>query len=159
MYFSRANEHISLICFEMTTNRKMLTRTIVLNYTLTCNFLYDPWIRHKSDTTLKGFRHHFSTQNFLNFSYMNIVSTIPLHVENLSFLGSLSIENNSFHDSLHNELSHLYWLQHLSFGFDNFIGEIPWWMVLLSKLHNLPLNGNSFTGDIPPSQSNISCKY
>jgi len=56
---------------------------------------------------------------------MNIVGTnIPLHVEKLSFLASLSIENNSFHDSLLNELSHLYWLQHLSFGFNNFIADI-----------------------------------
>jgi hypothetical protein len=92
----------------------------------------------------------------LNLSYMNIVGIIPLHVGNLSFLVSLSIENNSFHASLPNELSHLYRLQHFSVGFNNFSGEISSWIGLLSKLQNLSLNSNNFTGSILPSLSNIS---
>jgi LRR receptor-like serine/threonine-protein kinase FLS2 len=87
-----------------------------------------------------GFRHRRVIA--LNLSYMSLIGTIPPHVGNLSFLVSISIENNSFHGSLPNELAHLYRLQHLSFGFNNFSGEIPSWMGLLSKLQNLFLPGN-----------------
>jgi LRR receptor-like serine/threonine-protein kinase FLS2 len=101
-----------------------------------------------------GFRHHRVTA--LKLSYMGLVGTIPPHIENLSFLVSLSVRNNSFHGSLPNELSHLYRLQHLSIAFNNFSGEIPSWMGLLSKLQFLSLAGNSFTGGISPSLCNIS---
>ncbi|XP_059442105.1 putative receptor-like protein kinase At3g47110 [Corylus avellana] len=92
----------------------------------------------------------------LDLSYMDLIGTIPPDVGNLSFLITLSIENNSFHGSIPNELSHLYRLQYLSFGFNNFSGKIPSWIGLLSKLQNLSLYGNKFSGTIPPSLSNIS---
>jgi hypothetical protein len=75
------------------------------------------------DMALKGCRLHSSSRQYLHLSYMNIVGIMPPHVGNLSFLASLSIENNNFHGSLPNELSHLYRLQHLSFEFNNFSSE------------------------------------
>ncbi|KAG6692166.1 hypothetical protein I3842_10G099900, partial [Carya illinoinensis] len=92
----------------------------------------------------------------LNLSYMDLVGTIPPHIGNLSFLVSLSIENNSFHGSLPNELSRLYRLKFLSFRYNEFSGEIPPWMGLLNKLQILFLNDNNFEGSIPQSLSNIS---
>ncbi|XP_042944993.1 probable LRR receptor-like serine/threonine-protein kinase At3g47570 [Carya illinoinensis] len=92
----------------------------------------------------------------LNLSYMDLVGTIPPHIGNLSFLVSLSIENNSFHGSLPNELSRLYRLKFLSFRYNEFSGEIPPWMGLLNKLQLLFLDDNNFEGSIPQSLSNIS---
>jgi LRR receptor-like serine/threonine-protein kinase FLS2 len=92
----------------------------------------------------------------LNLSYMDLIGTIPPHVGNLSFHFSLNIENNSFHGSIPNKLSHLYRLQHLFFGFNNLSETIPLGMGLLSKLQRLFLYGNKFSRTTPPSLSNIS---
>ncbi|KAB1204350.1 hypothetical protein CJ030_MR8G014199 [Morella rubra] len=87
---------------------------------------------------------------------MGLEGTLPPHLGNLSYLGSLNISNNSFHGPLPNELARLDRLEVLDFGFNKFSEEIPSWIGLLSKLQFLSLKGNSFTGTIPSSLSNTS---
>lgn len=55
----------------------------------------------------------------LDFSYMCLVGTIPLHIGNLSFLVILSVINNNFHGSVVNKFARLYQLRHLSFKNNN----------------------------------------
>ncbi|KAB1204354.1 hypothetical protein CJ030_MR8G014195 [Morella rubra] len=87
---------------------------------------------------------------------MGLEGTLPPHLGNLSYLGSLNISNNSFHGPLPNELARLDRLEVLDFGFNKFSEEIPSWIGWLSKLQILSLKGNSFTGTIPSSLSNTS---
>ncbi|KAG2684945.1 hypothetical protein I3760_10G100300 [Carya illinoinensis] len=93
----------------------------------------------------------------LNLSYMGLVGAISPHIGNLSFLVSLSISNNSFQDSLPNELSRLYRLEYLNFQYNELSGEIPSRIGLLTKLQFLGLSGNKFGATIPPSLSSITC--
>ncbi|XP_042946553.1 probable LRR receptor-like serine/threonine-protein kinase At3g47570 [Carya illinoinensis] len=92
----------------------------------------------------------------LNLSFMGLVGIIPPHIGNLSFLVSLSIQNNSFHGSIPIELSHLTRLKFFHFGYNEFNGAIPSQMGSLTKLRKLFLHNNNFLGTIPPSLSNIS---
>ncbi|KAB1204351.1 hypothetical protein CJ030_MR8G014198 [Morella rubra] len=87
---------------------------------------------------------------------MGLEGTLPPHLGNLSYLGSLNISNNSFHGPLPNELARLDRLEVLDFGFNKFSEEIPSWIGWLSKLQFLSIEGNSFTGTIPSSLSNAS---
>ncbi|KAG6639462.1 hypothetical protein CIPAW_10G102200 [Carya illinoinensis] len=92
----------------------------------------------------------------LDLSFMGLVGTIPPHIGNLSFLVSLSIQNNSFHGSIPIELSHLTRLKFFHFGYNEFDGAIPSQMGSLSKLRELYLHKNNFIGTIPQSLFNIS---
>ncbi|KAF5472284.1 hypothetical protein F2P56_009017 [Juglans regia] len=101
-----------------------------------------------------GSRHY--RVRVLNLSFMGLTGTIPPHIGNLSFLVSLSIQNNSFHGSIPMELSHLTRLKFFDFGYNEFDGAIPSLLGSLTKLRKLYLNNNNFIGTIPPSLSNIS---
>ncbi|PQQ21851.1 LRR receptor-like serine/threonine-protein kinase EFR [Prunus yedoensis var. nudiflora] len=92
----------------------------------------------------------------LNLSYMDLTSTIPPYLGNLSFLVELDLGNNSFHDTLPHELSYLRRLKFISFKFNNFMGYIPSWFGSFPKLQSINLRGNQFSGSIPTTIFNLS---
>ncbi|XP_021904807.1 probable LRR receptor-like serine/threonine-protein kinase At3g47570 isoform X3 [Carica papaya] len=82
--------------------------------------------------------------------------TIPPNLENLSFLVSLNLSNNSFHGHLPKELTRLRRLKFLDLSFNHLSGEIPSDFGDLPKIQSLFLRNNSLTGTIPASLFNIS---
>ncbi|KAK2985154.1 hypothetical protein RJ640_014017, partial [Escallonia rubra] len=61
----------------------------------------------------------------LNVSYMGLVGTIPPDIENISFLASLDIRNNSFSANLPKEMAHLCRLKELNLHYNEFNGGLP----------------------------------
>ncbi|KAE8664148.1 Detected protein of unknown function [Hibiscus syriacus] len=101
-----------------------------------------------------GSRHYRVTA--LDLSSMDLTGTIPSQLGNLSFLASLSIDDNSFHGSLPTELANLHRLKYLNFGNNSFSGEIPSWFGCFAHLQSLLLYSNNFTGVIPSTLGNLS---
>ncbi|XP_044495790.1 putative receptor-like protein kinase At3g47110 isoform X1 [Mangifera indica] len=102
-----------------------------------------------------GARHHRVTA--LNISYFHLTATLPPQLGNLSFLSSLSIQNNSFHGAIPDELARLRQLKHLQLSNNNFNNiEIPLWLGSLTKLQFLGLNEVKFSGTIPEALGNLS---
>ncbi|XP_044497659.1 probable LRR receptor-like serine/threonine-protein kinase At3g47570 [Mangifera indica] len=102
-----------------------------------------------------GARHHRVTA--LNISYFHLTATLPPQLGNLSFLSSLSIQNNSFHGAIPDELARLRQLKHLQLSNNNFNNiEIPLWLGSLTKLQLLGLNEVKFSGTIPEALGNLS---
>ncbi|XP_031118474.1 putative receptor-like protein kinase At3g47110 [Ipomoea triloba] len=92
----------------------------------------------------------------LDLSYMDLVGELTPHLGNLSFLISLNLNQNSFHNSLPQELSQLRRLKTLECSVNNFSGKIPSWLGLLPNIKFLFLGNNSFSGFLPPSLFNLS---
>ena len=101
-----------------------------------------------------GSRHQRVTA--LNLSDIGLGVTIPPHLGNLTFLVSLDVSRNNFHDHLPNELGQLRRLRFIRFALNKLSGSIPTWIGVLSKLQMLSLRNNSFTGPIPNSLFNLS---
>ncbi|CAI9090640.1 OLC1v1025459C3 [Oldenlandia corymbosa var. corymbosa] len=92
----------------------------------------------------------------LDLSYMNLSGTIPPHLGNLSFLGSLNMKGNHFNGELPEELSRFRRLKVLNLGNNSLSGQFPQWISSFEGLQHLDLWNNSFTGVIPQSISNMS---
>ncbi|XP_031118027.1 probable LRR receptor-like serine/threonine-protein kinase At3g47570 isoform X2 [Ipomoea triloba] len=92
----------------------------------------------------------------LNLSNMGLVGELTPDVGNLSFLVSLDLSQNNFHNSFPRELSQLRRLKVLQCRFNNFSGNIPSWFGLLPNLRILYLGNNNITGFLPMSLFNLS---
>ncbi|KAK4717729.1 hypothetical protein R3W88_016067 [Solanum pinnatisectum] len=99
-------------------------------------------------------RHHRVTA--LDISSMQLHSTIPPHIGNLSFLSSLEISNNTFYGDLPQELARLQRLKSINVTSNNFTGAIPSFLSLLPNLRFVRLSSNQFSGKIPTSLSNLT---
>ncbi|XP_049399845.1 putative receptor-like protein kinase At3g47110 [Solanum stenotomum] len=104
-------------------------------------------------------RHHRVAT--LDISNMQLYGTIPPHLENLSFLVSISIDNNSFHGEFPKELAYLQRLKLISVRRNNFTGAIPTFLreiiasiSNMSELQKLGFESNRLSvmhGDLKPS--------
>uniref|UniRef100_A0A7N2LDI2 non-specific serine/threonine protein kinase n=1 Tax=Quercus lobata TaxID=97700 RepID=A0A7N2LDI2_QUELO len=116
----------------------------------------------------------------LNLRSLKLVGSISPHIGNLSFLKTLTLSNNNFHDEIPSEidrlrrlqnlrlynntlsgkiprnLSHCTNLKHINFGCNLLDGEIPATLGTLSKLQIVSFEINNLTGSIPPFFDNLS---
>ncbi|XP_059639127.1 putative receptor-like protein kinase At3g47110 [Cornus florida] len=116
----------------------------------------------------------------LDLSSLQLVGSMSPHIGNLTFLGEIHLENNSFHGTIPQEIGRLFRLQHLSLysnsfqgefpinlthcsdirviniSSNNLVGKIPSKLGSLSNLLVLRLSRNHFSGSIPPSLGNLS---
>ncbi|KAJ0082732.1 hypothetical protein Patl1_11963 [Pistacia atlantica] len=106
-----------------------------------------------SPENLCGFRHHRVTA--LNISHLGLTGTLPPQLENLSFLATIDIKNNSFYGSLPEELlAQLRRLKYLSFSYNILSVELP--PSIFDNLPNLQsvyLHENMLQGKIPSTLS------
>ncbi|WMV21064.1 hypothetical protein MTR67_014449 [Solanum verrucosum] len=84
----------------------------------------------------------------LNLKGMRLAGMISGHLGNLSFLNSLDLAENAFHDKIP-QLSRLSRLQNLNLSFNYLTGEIPVNLSHCVKLKNLVLDHNTLVGQIP----------
>ncbi|MFQ6640947.1 hypothetical protein Gotur_015633 [Gossypium turneri] len=92
----------------------------------------------------------------LNLTNMNLRSTIPPHLGNLSFLFSLDLSNNNFYGHLPNELGQLHRLRIIRLSNNCLNGEIPSWLANLHRVQRLEMRNNNFTGTIPQTLVDMS---
>ncbi|XP_019177004.1 PREDICTED: probable LRR receptor-like serine/threonine-protein kinase At3g47570 [Ipomoea nil] len=92
----------------------------------------------------------------LDLYNMGLVGELTPDLGNLSFLVSLNLSQNNFHNSFPRELSQLQRLKVLQCSINNFSGNIPSWFGLLSNLKFLYLGNNSVSGFLPTSLFNLS---
>ncbi|XXG66404.1 hypothetical protein AAC387_Pa05g3891 [Persea americana] len=110
----------------------------------------------------------------------SLAGTISAHIENLTFLTSIDLSNNTFHGGIPKEIGHLFRLQHLDLSQNSLQGQVPASLThssnlrsiilcynlldgnipdelsSLLKLRELHLDSNNLTGSIPPSLGNLS---
>ncbi|TYJ39175.1 hypothetical protein E1A91_A04G048500v1, partial [Gossypium mustelinum] len=92
----------------------------------------------------------------LNLTSMNLRSTIPPHLGNLSFLLSLDLSSNNLYGQLPKELGQLHRLRILLLSYNRLNGEIPSWLWNLQRVQKLKMKNNNFTGTIPETLVNMS---
>lgn len=85
----------------------------------------------------------------LNLKGLSLAGTISSHLGNLSFLNSLDLAENSFHDEIPQQLSRLSRLQNLNLSFNYLTGEIPINLSHCVNLKSLVLDHNTLVGQIP----------
>ncbi|CAN4087861.1 unnamed protein product [Withania somnifera] len=85
----------------------------------------------------------------LNLKRLRLAGPISGHLGNLSFLNSLDLAENSFHDEIPQELSRLSRLQNLNLSFNYLKGEIPVNLSHCVNLNSLVLDHNTLVGRIP----------
>nr|XP_023921823.1 probable LRR receptor-like serine/threonine-protein kinase At3g47570 [Quercus suber] len=125
-----------------------------------------------------GHRHQRVT--VLDLQSSKLVGSISPHVGNLSFLKSLILLNNSFHNEIPVEIGRLHRLQFLRLANNTLsgeipsnlsrcanlivfhvshnllVGEIPATLSTFSKLQIFAIHNNNLTGSFPPSLGNLS---
>ncbi|MBA0624884.1 hypothetical protein Godav_010162, partial [Gossypium davidsonii] len=79
---------------------------------------------------------------------MNLRSTIPLYLGNLSFLFSLDLSNNNFYDHLPNELGQLHRLRIIRLSYNCLNGEIPSWLANLHRVQRIHFRDNSLSSGL-----------
>ncbi|CAI9784405.1 unnamed protein product [Fraxinus pennsylvanica] len=92
----------------------------------------------------------------INVSHMGLGGTIAKEIGKLTFLKSLDISNNSFHDFIPDEIGNISRLQEIKMQYNELNGQIPSSFGFLKNLQKLNLSGNAFTGDIPNMVFNLS---
>ncbi|XP_031118780.1 probable LRR receptor-like serine/threonine-protein kinase At3g47570 [Ipomoea triloba] len=92
----------------------------------------------------------------LDLSNMGLVGELTPDLGNLSFLVSLNLSQNNFHNSFPRELSQLRRLKILQCSINDFSGNIPSLIGLLSNLRFLYLGNNDISGFLPMSLFNLS---
>ncbi|XP_049394464.1 putative receptor-like protein kinase At3g47110 [Solanum stenotomum] len=85
----------------------------------------------------------------LNLKGLRLAGTISDHLGNLSFLNSLDLAENAFHEKIPQQLSRLPRLQYLNLSFNYLTGEIPVNLSHCVKLKSLVLDHNTLVGKIP----------
>ncbi|THG18252.1 hypothetical protein TEA_017196 [Camellia sinensis var. sinensis] len=85
-----------------------------------------------------------------------LVGSLSPHVGNLSFLKSVVLQNNSFHDPIPQEMGRLFRLQTIEFSNNSFGGGIPNNLSRCLKLEWLNLIDNNLTGNIPAELGTLS---
>ncbi|CAN4085414.1 unnamed protein product [Withania somnifera] len=85
----------------------------------------------------------------LNLKGLRLAGMISGHLGNLSFLNSLDLGENAFHDEIPQQLSRLSRLQYLNLSFNYLTGEIPVNLSRCVKLNTLILEHNILVGQIP----------
>uniref|UniRef100_M1B8F4 non-specific serine/threonine protein kinase n=2 Tax=Solanum tuberosum TaxID=4113 RepID=M1B8F4_SOLTU len=85
----------------------------------------------------------------LNLKGLRLAGTISDHLGNLSFLNSLDLAENAFHEKIPQQLSRLPRLQYLNLSFNYLTGEIPANLSHCVKLKSLVLDHNTLVGKIP----------
>ncbi|GAU18477.1 hypothetical protein TSUD_366600 [Trifolium subterraneum] len=99
---------------------------------------------------------NFTSLQYLDISYNDFFSELPIWLFNLSGLSFLDLRGNRFHGQIPETLLNLRNLQSLDLG-DNKLSEtIPDWFGRLGLLNKLDLSSNSFTGSIPTTLGNLS---
>ncbi|XP_023763783.1 receptor kinase-like protein Xa21 [Lactuca sativa] len=101
-----------------------------------------------------GKRHRRVTALWLNSQ--GLQGSLSPYVGNLSFLGKLSLFNNSFQGSIPHELGHLSRLRSLNLGQNKFNGLIPTNLSRCSNIERLGLYHNQLLGSIPKEMSFLS---
>ncbi|PHT61772.1 hypothetical protein T459_34376 [Capsicum annuum] len=85
----------------------------------------------------------------LNLKGLRLAGTISGNLGNLSFLNSLDLAENAFHDEIPRQLSRLSRLQYLNLSSNYLTGEIPANLSHCVKLKSLVLEHNTLVGQIP----------
>ncbi|KAL8141186.1 hypothetical protein V2J09_007207 [Rumex salicifolius] len=85
----------------------------------------------------------------LDLSSSNLVGTLSPFIGNLSFLHTLNLSNNFFHDHIPHQVSQLHRLQTLILSKNSFVGEIPSNSSLSLRLRVIDLSSNHLVGRIP----------
>ncbi|XP_031118122.1 probable LRR receptor-like serine/threonine-protein kinase At3g47570 [Ipomoea triloba] len=101
-----------------------------------------------------GSRHNRVT--VLDLSNMSLVGELTPHLGNLSFLVSLNLSQNNFHNSFPRELTQLRRLKVFNCSINDFSGNIPSWLGLLPNLRFLYLQNNNISGFLSTSLFNLS---
>lgn len=92
----------------------------------------------------------------LDLHSSQLVGSLSPSIGNLSFLRLLSLENNSFTNTIPQELGRLVRLQTLILGNNSFSGEIPANISHCSNLLMLNLEGNNLAGNLPAGLGSLS---
>ncbi|KAJ0112258.1 hypothetical protein Patl1_02938 [Pistacia atlantica] len=92
----------------------------------------------------------------LNLSGFGLEGTISPHITNLSFLGSLQLQNNKLRGNLPPQIGNLFRLTVMNLSSNSLEGEIPLNISKLTKLQVLDLMSNKITGTIPEELSHLS---
>ncbi|KAG5227465.1 LRR receptor serine/threonine-protein kinase [Salix suchowensis] len=92
----------------------------------------------------------------LDLHSSQLVGSLSPYIGNLSFLRLLSLENNSFTNTIPQEVGRLVRLQTLILGSNSFSGEIPANISHCSNLLNLDLEVNNLTGSLPEGLGSLS---
>ncbi|KAF7849183.1 hypothetical protein BT93_L1150 [Corymbia citriodora subsp. variegata] len=92
----------------------------------------------------------------LNLQSNNLLSVVPPHIGNLSFLRQVNLGSNSFHSKIPSEFSRLLRLQKLFLDNNSFSGQIPSNLSRCSNLLVLVLNYNMLEANLPAEFSSLS---
>lgn len=97
---------------------------------------------------LCGSRHHTRVVS-INMMSQGLVAYLSPHIDNLSFLRSIILQNNSFYGQIPREIAQLKRLQYMVFSNNSFDGSIPRNLSQCRNLYYLNLVDNDLTGIIP----------
>ncbi|PRQ56370.1 putative non-specific serine/threonine protein kinase [Rosa chinensis] len=95
-------------------------------------------------------RRHGQRVTKLELGSLALVGSISPHIENLSFLRVLNLQNNSFTHQIPPQIGHLQDCR------NNLVGKITPKLSSLSKLQSFVLEFNNLPGEIPSSLRNLS---
>jgi len=99
---------------------------------------------------------NFTSLEYLDLSYNDFSSEIPVWLFNLSGLSYLDLGNNRFHGQIPKNLMNLRNLDVLYLEDNKLSGAIPDWLGQLGGLKQLVLSYNSYTSSIPTTLGNLS---
>ncbi|XP_043719561.1 probable LRR receptor-like serine/threonine-protein kinase At3g47570 [Telopea speciosissima] len=130
-----------------------------------------------------GGRRHPNRVKALRLLSSGLVGSLAPEIGNLSFLGEISLQNNSFNGEIPRQVSFLFRLRYLylfnnsfegeippnisscsnlielNLSYNNIMGKIPVELGTLSRLQVLSFRHNRMTRQIPPSLGNLSSLY
>ena len=92
----------------------------------------------------------------LDLRSLKLVGSISSHVENLSFLRYLILQNNSFHNEIPPQIGYLGKLQFFLLQNNTLGGNIPSNLSYCTKLVGLDLSYNDLLGEIPAKLGTMS---
>jgi Leucine-rich repeat (LRR) protein len=99
---------------------------------------------------------NFTSLEYLDLSYNDFFSELPIWLFNISGLSYLDLSTNRFHGQIPETLLNLQNIDSLYLRENKLSGTIPDWLGQLRGLQNLGLSYNSFTGSIPTVFGNLS---
>ncbi|WJX93045.1 hypothetical protein P8452_74616 [Trifolium repens] len=99
---------------------------------------------------------NFTSLEYLDLSYNDFFSELPIWLFNISGLSYLNLRKNRFHGQIPDNLFNLRKLHSLNLRDNLMSGAIPHRIGKLGNLHYLSLYGNLLIGSIPTNLGNLS---
>ncbi|KAH7575487.1 hypothetical protein JRO89_XS02G0122500 [Xanthoceras sorbifolium] len=105
---------------------------------------------------LRSLFEKLSNLEVLKLAYVNISSSIPHNLENLSSLTDFSLENCGMQGTIPSSICNLTKLAYLDLAYNNFSGELPTFIGCLGSLKELYIPNSNFSSRLPSSLSNLT---